>query len=46
MTTTKYIETITFDEIINQALDQKNLLLEIFLTNLNNMAQNIIITLY
>lgn len=31
MTTTKYIETITFDEIINQALEQKEVIARNFL---------------
>ena len=45
MTTTKYIETITFDEIINQALEQKKLLLEIFLQQLTIIKENIPISL-
>ena len=36
MTTKKYIETITFDEIINQALKQKDVIARNFLATIDN----------
>lgn len=36
MTTKKYIETINFDEIINQALEQKEVIARNFIATIDN----------